>query len=142
MTRIESKTVTVPQGSNEVFDFLSNFNNFEKLMPEQVINWSSDNEKCSFDIKGMATLGMAYEEKVKPNLLRIRKDGKAPFDFFLNCHITDEGDQSRVQLVFDADLNPLLKMMAEKPLTNFLNMLTDKFAELCNANDLGSFTQK
>jgi carbon monoxide dehydrogenase subunit G len=142
MTKIESDTVTVNQSPDKIFDFLSNFHNFEKLMPEQVVNWESDGDKCSFDIKGMASLGMAYELKEKPGLIRIKKEGKAPFDFFLNCKITDENGNSKLQLVFDADLNPMLKMMAVKPLTNFLNMLVSKFKELSQNNDLEAFIKR
>ena len=34
-----------------------------------------------------------------------------------------------MQLGFDADLNPMMKMMASKPLTNFLNLLVKKLKE-------------
>ena len=37
---------------------------------------------------------------------------------------------TKLKLTFDADLNPFLKMVAEKPLTNFLNLLVDKYAEI------------
>lgn len=101
-------------------------------MPEQVTDWVSDADTCSFNIKGMASLGMAIESKTPDSEIRIRRNGKAPFDFFLVCKIgsTENAAQSTLQLLFDADLNPMLKMMAEKPLTNFLNMLVNKFAEI------------
>ena len=56
MTRIESETATVQKSAEHIFNFLSNFNNFEKLMPEQVTNWQSTEEECSFTISGMASL--------------------------------------------------------------------------------------
>ena len=46
MTRIESDKVTVNKTSEEIYTFLSNFNNFQKLMPEQVTNWQSTEEDC------------------------------------------------------------------------------------------------
>ena len=142
MTRIESDTVTIKQTPHEVFEFLSSFHNFEKLMPQQVVNWESDGEKCSFDIKGMASLGMAYDSKESPGMIRIKRDGKAPFDFNLICNIKDDDGASNLQLIFDADLNPMLKMMAVKPLTNFLNMLVGKFEELADSNELASLIKK
>ena len=33
--------------AKEVFDFLSDFNNFQKLMPEQVVDWKSTADECS-----------------------------------------------------------------------------------------------
>lgn len=129
MTRIESEQVTVNQPQEEMFRFLSDFNNYESLMPEQVADWISDENTCSFTIKGMTSLGMAISEKIPNSEIRIRKNGKAPFDFFLICMIGKghTENESTLQLYFDADLNPFLKMMAEKPLKNFLNMLVSRY---------------
>jgi len=132
MTRIESEQVDISKSPEEVFNFLSNFNNFEKLMPEQVTDWVSDSDTCSFNIKGMASLGMAIETRTPNSQIKIKKNGKAPFDFFLTCDIGEgkSGNESTLKLFFDADLNPFLKMMAEKPLTNFLNLLVNRFREI------------
>lgn len=132
MTRIESDQVEVDQSAVEVFNFLSDFNNYEKLMPEQVTDWKSDTDTCSFDIKGMASLGMAMDAKTPHSEIRIKKNGKAPFDFFLTCSIgsANAENKSTLKLFFDADLNPFLKMMAEKPLTNFLNLLVNRYRDI------------
>ena len=62
------------------------------------------------------------------------KHEKAPFDLKLICKI-DEIDlqNTDLQLFFDADLNPFLKMMAEKPLANFLNLLVRKYQSMPNS---------
>ncbi len=130
MTKIDSDKVTVEKSAKEIFDFLSNFNNFQKLMPEQVTNWESTEEECSFTIAGMASLGMKIQDKTPNSLIRVARHGKAPFDFFLNCAIEENGKNCDVQLSFDADLNPMLKMMAVKPLGNFLNLLVNRLKEL------------
>lgn len=132
MTRLESKTVKIEKKPQEVFEFLSDFNNFQKLMPAQVTDWISDKTSCSFNIKGMASLGMAHDKLTPYTEVKIKKNGKAPFDFFLTCKIdsADDGNKSDLKLFFDADLNPFLKMMAEKPLTNFLNLLVNKYQEI------------
>ena len=130
MTRLESDKVTVNKSAKEVFDFLCDFNNYERLMPEQVTDWKSTSDECSFTIKGMASLGMKMKEKTPNTSVVIERNGKAPFDFLLSCSIADKQPQSDVQLFFDADLNPMLKMMASKPLTNFLNLLASKLKEI------------
>ncbi|MFM7217460.1 MAG: SRPBCC family protein [Bacteroidota bacterium] len=126
MTRITSDKVLLEKSAKEIFSFLSDFNNFEKLMPEQVTNWKSTAEECSFTVSGMASLGMKITEKTPDTLIKAVKHGSAPFDFTLSCLIEDQSPGCQVQLQFDADLNPMLKMMAERPLTNFLNLLTQK----------------
>jgi len=130
MTRLESDIVTVNKPAKEVFDFLSDFNNYKRLMPEQVTDWESTADQCSFTIKGMGTLGMKIKERIPNSSVVIEKNGKAPFDFFLSCNITDKQQQCDAQLFFDADLNPVMKMMASKPLTNFLNLLASKLKEI------------
>ena len=130
MTRLESDTVTVDKSDQEVFNFLSDFNNYQKLMPEQVTDWKSNADECTFTIKGMATLGMKMKEKTPNTSIMIERNGKAPFDFTLSCRIEGQQSKSRVQLFFDADLNPMLKMMASKPLTNFLNMIASRLKDM------------
>ncbi len=130
MTKIDSDTITIQKPAEEIYNFLGNFNNFQKLMPEQVTNWQSTDDECSFTIAGMASLGMKIQEKKPNSLIRVIRHGKSPFDFFLNCNIEEKGPECKVQLSFDADLNPMLKMMAVKPLTNFLNMLVNKLKEI------------
>ena len=127
MTRLESHTVEIAHSANKVFAFLSNFNNFQTLMPEQVTNWKSTDADCEFTISGMATIGMRIQEKTEPLLIRITQSGKVPFAFQLdvNLQVVDD-NRCKGQLFFDADLNPMLKMMVEKPLGNFINLLADK----------------
>ncbi len=136
MTRIESEQVTIQQSQEEVFNFLSDFNNYRQLMPEQVADWISDTDTCSFNIKGMASLGMAIESKTPNSEIKIKKNGKAPFDFYLTCAIgpSESGNNSTLKLFFDADLNPFLKMMAEKPLTNFLNILVNRYRDIASGS--------
>lgn len=127
MTRIESDAVKVGKPAEHVYSFLSNFNNFQKLMPEQVTNWESTEEECSFTIAGMATLGMKIVEKNPPIFIKVTRNGSAPFDFTLDCNIKPLAEnESEVMLAFNADLNPMLKMMATKPLQNFLNLLVQR----------------
>lgn len=130
MTKIDSDTVRINKSAEEIYNFLGNFNNFQKLMPEQVTNWQSTDDECSFTIAGMASLGMKIQEKIPHSMIKVMRHGKAPFDFLLNCKIDDKGPDCDVQLSFDADLNPMLKMMAVKPLGNFLNLLVNKLKEL------------
>lgn len=130
MTRIESDQVTIHKTAKEVFDFMSDFNNFKQLMPEQVVNWQSTSDECSFTIQGMATLGMKIVDKRPNSFIKIIKNGSAPFDFTLTCKIDELQQDSSIQLAFDVDLNPMMKMMATKPLTNFLNILVNKLKEV------------
>lgn len=131
MTTIDSQNVVINRSDREVFNFLSNFNNFRHLMPDQVVNWQSTDETCAFTIQGMADLGMKIAQKEPHSKLVMASEGKNPFPFTLLCHLESLAEnQTQVHLVFDADMNPMLAMMAKRPLQNFVNMLSDKLKEV------------
>ena len=124
MTRIESEMQTINSSIETVFNFLSNFNNFEKLMPEQIINWKSTEDTCSFTIKGMTDLSMKIIKRTPFSEIVMASDGKAPFNYELIAILkTITKDTCRSQLVFNAELNAMLSMMVNKPLENFVNIL-------------------
>ena len=127
MTIIESEIVDIDNSSEYIFNYLADFNNFEKLMPPQVTNWTSTSEECSFTINGMATIGMKIIEKNPFTKITISSNGKVPFEFKLFV-LLEEKDASLCtgQLTFESDLNMMMKMMVEKPLTNFFNLLAQK----------------
>lgn len=131
MTRIESQVVSIDNSAENIFNILSDFTNYEKLMPSQVTNWQATKDECSFTISGMATIGMKIVERTPHTNIRITSHGKVPFSFTLNANLTETGPNTcNGQLIMDADMNIMLKMMAEKPLGNFLNMLAERMKHL------------
>lgn len=121
--QIETDWKEVNNSQQAVFEWLSDMNNVGKLMPEQITNWKSDSESCSYTINGMADINMKIEDKTVPSTIKMVSFGKNPFDFDLNVNIKESGQNSLVQLTFKGKINPFLKMMVEKPLTNFINIL-------------------
>ncbi len=61
--RIEGKPATINKDIVSVYNFLTDFNNFKDLMPEQITNWKSSNDSCSFTIQGMASISLTFAEK-------------------------------------------------------------------------------
>jgi carbon monoxide dehydrogenase subunit G len=130
MTEIKSEHINIQNSAQNIFHFLSDFNNFEKLMPEQVVNWQSTKESCSFTIKGMASLEMRQQSVVEFSEINLVSEGKSPFPFTLSCFLNEQGNSTDAQMILNADLNPMLKMMAKKPLQNFVNLLVGKLKEM------------
>ena len=131
LTKIESEIVEINNSAENIYNYLSDFKNFEKLMPEQVTNWTSTSDECSFSIKGMATIGMKIIEKTPFSKITINSNGKVPFEFQLFIFITEKDANNSVgQLIFESDLNPMMKMMVVKPLGNFFNMLAHKMKSI------------
>ena len=56
-------------------------------MPEQVINWKSTEDSCSFVIKGMTDLSLKISEKIPFSKIIIIPGEDPPFNFNLICKI-------------------------------------------------------
>lgn len=131
LTKIESDKVEIQNSAEKIFTYLSDFNNFSALMPSQVTNWQSTVDECSFTINGMATIGMKIIDKIPHSQINIVSNGKVPFEFKLFVLLTEKDATNCVgQLTFESDLNPMLKMMVEKPLGNFFNILAQKMKDI------------
>lgn len=131
MTNYKSNLITVQKTQSEVFNFLSDYNNFGKLMPEQVTNWQSTDTECSFTIQGMASLQMKIVERRANDLISMESFGKTPIKFTLFVNIAAINDESCTALVsIDADINPMLKMMLDKPLSNLVEKLATKIPQV------------
>jgi carbon monoxide dehydrogenase subunit G len=128
---ISSDSFLVHRKAEDIYNFLSDFTNFSHLMPEQVQNWAATPDQCSFEIKGLATLGMKMIERLPFSKVVMEGEGKLPFDFNLSCHFESEGETStKVVLVMDADMNPFISMMAEKPMHDFINLLAARLKQV------------
>lgn len=131
MTSLTSGQHQIGKSGEKIFEFLSDFNHFEGLMPDKVINWTSDYDVCAFKVDGMADIGMKMEERIPHSELRIVSHGKNPFSFKLGVFIQDQNNgTSQVEMKMDADMNPMLAMMAKRPLSNLLKMMVEHLNEV------------
>ena len=124
------RTINAPQ--KELFDFLSDFNNYEQLMPDQIVNWNSHLEGCSFTISGMLSLALKFSEKIPHEKIDIVPDGKSPIQFTLKIRLEDTVStvqQTIAKVEVDAKLNPMMAMMAKRPLENLVQMISEKLEE-------------
>jgi len=125
--KIKSDLVVVNKPIGQVFDFLTNFNNFEKLMPEQVIKWESNEVSGRFTIKDMAELGMKIQDVDHNKYVLVSSDGKVPFEFTLRVNLEKmEENQTTVHIDFDGNVGTMIAMMAKRPLTNLVNHMAEK----------------
>lgn len=130
MTTITSHKKQIAASANAIFEFLSDFNNLQDLMPSKVVNWSSTETSCAFTIEGMAHMNMAYGKNVQDEKIEMISKGKNPFTYDLSTSIFKVNETtSDVYIVFNGDMNPMIAMMAKKPLQNFVDILVDRLQE-------------
>lgn len=128
-----SKPVSLNASRKTVFEFLSNFNNFEKLMPDQVTNWKSDSETCSFTIQGMTDIQLKYSLKEAFHTIKVEPEGKSPIAFDLRVKLDEsELDEQKTNgtIEINAQLNPMMAMIAKRPLENLVEVMSEKLNEV------------
>ncbi|MCC6576255.1 MAG: hypothetical protein IT228_02835 [Flavobacteriales bacterium] len=132
MTRIESKQVTIGRTPGELHTFLQDMNNFQQLLPkDRISDWKSDGRSCSFKVQGAATIGLELAGGEAPGLVRMKATDRSPFPFTLDVHLQQsDGGATRAWQVFEADLNPIIKMMVETPLRNLFDHIADRMVAL------------
>ena len=130
MSLIESQAVTIDKSDEEIFNFISDFTNFATLMPPQVQDVKITQDSCSFSIQGMPTINLKIYERIPFSSVKMKaEDGKLPFT--LSCSLQSVNETQCIsQFHFEAELNPMMKMMVAKPLGNFLNLLSEKLKEI------------
>jgi hypothetical protein len=130
-TKIESNKVSINATQEEIFNFLTNFNNIEQLLPEDKISdWNSDFDSCSFKIQNAAIIPLVKDKVTPFEEIQIISGEKAPFIFTLRVTILKTNETCEGSFIFEGEINAFLKMMVVKPLTNLFNYMADRLQEI------------
>ncbi|MFW5820629.1 MAG: SRPBCC family protein [Bacteroidota bacterium] len=132
MTKIESKITKTEVNSEKLFSFVSNFNNFENIIPaDKVKNWQSDEESCSFTIEGIGSASLRIIEKEPNNLVKITSEGQTPINFLMWVQLKEvEVNDTRIKITIDPQINMMMMTMVKKPLKQFVDMLAERMSEM------------
>jgi carbon monoxide dehydrogenase subunit G len=128
---IETSKKKVAKSATEVYDYLSDFNNFENLMPESVAKFELLGEDSFvFALKGMPEIVLKRKEQQPHSKLVLgAASDKLPFSLTIDISAVDE-KESEVQWSFNGEFNAMMAMMVKTPITNFMDTLSDKLGEL------------
>lgn len=129
MTTFESKT-NVNRPVNEVYQFLSDMNNHQQLMPENIVDWTSTTEEARFNIQNMGKLALKIDSRVENAEINIYPSEKPPFDLQLNWKLADAGTHTEVLFTISAELNMMMKMLASGPLQKLADHEAQSLAEV------------
>lgn len=129
---ISSDTHQMSSDIKRIFEFLSNFENFGSILPDdKVDNFQFTENECSFNIKGITPMTIRLTEKVPFQYIVFTSEGLARFNFRLRAEFSGDPDQpGQCRIDLAGDLNPFIKAMAEKPLAGLVNTMALKLAQL------------
>lgn len=140
ISHFESRTGNLTCASKEVFDFVTDIRNFEQFIPQGAINdWQAERESCSFSLTMLGTISFHLSEKESYDKVVFSGNALKKNDFSLILNITgDIKNLAEVKISLNAELNPMLKMMASKPIGQFLEMLIYEMENFRGWSDLRS----
>ena len=128
LSKFESRTGRLAGNAEEVFTFVTDIRNFERFIPAGIIsNWKSEKESCSFSVSMLGTVSVRLAEKERYTRVVFSGDALKKNDFLLTLNITDNSsDHAEVKIMLSAELNPMMKMIAVKPIGQFLERLINE----------------
>ncbi|WP_439132433.1 SRPBCC family protein [Polaribacter sp.] len=122
---IKGDRVVVDKSQKETFEFLSDLKNFEQLMPTSIQKFEVDGDSFIFGLKGMPEIRLVLKEKTEySNVTLGAASSKLDFELVADIQEIDD-DSAEVQLDFNGNFNAMMAMMVKKPLTSFIETLTD-----------------
>ncbi|EAR00681.1 orotate phosphoribosyltransferase [Maribacter sp. HTCC2170] len=123
---IETPKRTVNKSSQEVFEFLTKLENFEKLMPENIDKFEVINEdRFLFALKGMPEIVLQRNEQ-HPNNKIVLGAASDKLPFTLTADIIELGEnESEIILSFAGEFNAMMAMMIKSPITKFMGTLSE-----------------
>lgn len=124
----ESRYGKVSCSAREVFEFVTDIRNFEQFVPKNSIDsWSAEKDSCHFTVPMLGTVTVRLSEKTEFAKVVFDGDALKKNDFFLTLNIYDNlKEPADINVVLSADLNPMMKMVAVKPIDQFLEMLVSE----------------
>ncbi|MDN5287185.1 MAG: hypothetical protein JWR38_3459 [Mucilaginibacter sp.] len=129
MTTFTSNT-SINKPLQEVYSFLADFNNHQKLMPDNIQEWVSTTDEASFSIQNMAKLSLKVESRTVDQEIIIVPAAKPPFDLELKWSLSFDNDHTDVLFTINADLSMMMKMLASGPLQKLTDHETQSLTEI------------
>jgi carbon monoxide dehydrogenase subunit G len=130
--KIESHTGAIPENEDKIFNFLSDFQNIESMVPKDNLNtWEFTKDSCKLGITGIGQIGLKIVDKEPNKLIKIISDSESAYKFTLWIQLKQLAEKdTRVKLTLQADLNLFLQAMVKNPLQQFVNTIVDKMKDI------------
>ena len=97
-------------------------------MPENIQKFEVDGDTFIFGLKGMPEIRLILKEKTPySNITLGAASSKMPFTLAANIEAVSE-NECTVKFKFEGEFNAMMAMMVKKPLTKFIDTLTENIA--------------
>lgn len=134
MTEFVSGVKTILYSDADVYRVLSDLRKLESVkdqIPENMLSdFSFEENSVSFRLDPIGKVTFLVEER-EPNKMVKFKSEKLPFDVFLWIQLVAKAEKdTRLRLTVRADLNPFIRGMAQKPMREMVDKVSDALTQL------------
>ncbi|MDD4819239.1 MAG: SRPBCC family protein [Flavobacteriales bacterium] len=127
--KLETPFTEIGHSGEKVFSTVNDVERFREFMPSAVSNFKCGEDFnlpwFAFTIGGMPEIKMVRQSFTVPSQVVYSTPMGAKVSLIVNIKTVDD-THCAVQVVIDADVNPMLRMMVERPLRSFLDDVTKK----------------
>jgi hypothetical protein len=125
MNIFESREGKVGFSDEVIYRFVSDVRNFERFIPpDSVKDWKTTIDSCSFEIPYAGKTIIRITQKIPHSEVVYSGKGFQNTEFSIKILIIKVSESTAsVKAIVRAELNPMLKMIAAKPLEKFLERL-------------------
>lgn len=127
--KIESRIGKSSSSDRRIYDFITDFNNFQELLPtDRVTGWESSGDSCSFHVDPVGRTGLEIVEKVPHSLVKIAsipEFSSYNFTIWIQLKRIAE-DDTRVKITIEPEVSMMLLPVIRGPLRQFVDSLIDK----------------
>lgn len=125
----ESKKIKLDKSQQEAYQYLADSKNYKELMPEGAeFSLHESGEGFQVQLKGLPKVGLKLKEKQEPTYILFESPSDN-FQYEMKVNIEADGENSEVYIYFNGKFNPMIEMMAKKPLTKFISTIADNLEQ-------------
>ena len=133
-TRFESSVKQIPYPQQAVYDMLSNLENISKVMDrvpaDKIKDISFDRDHVSMSVDSVGAIKLAVCEREEPKCIKFQTE-KSPVPFYVWIQMLPVTDTtSKMKITAEADLNPFIKTLVQKPLQDGVEQIADGLAQI------------
>jgi len=112
----------------DIFNFVTDIRNFHRFAPSgTIIDWIAEKESCRFEVPSLGNVNFRVTEKEQFSKVIFSGNALQNTSFSIVLNITENSNNlAEVIIDLQAELNPFLKLMAEKPIAQFLETLINE----------------
>ena len=133
-TRFESSVKQIPYPQQAVYDMLSNLENISKVMDripaDKIKDISFDRDHVSMSVDPVGSIKLSLCEREEPKCIKFQTE-KSPVPFYVWIQMLPVTDTtSKMRITAEADLNPFIKTLVQKPLQDGVEQIADGVAQI------------